>query len=181
MRRKHRHAGQGAQQAEPSDEELVRRLHASDIAAFELIYDRYSKLVFALCVRVLRDRQRAEEVMQDTFWRLWTKPESYDSARGKLSTFLIQIARSRSLDRLRAEKSRSRHTQDAQTDTGILANGDDESPLRIAIRSQERVAVRAAILGLSESSRDIIFLFYFEGLSQSEIAERLGKPLGTQD
>ena len=90
----------------PTDAVLIGRMTESDVAALEAVYARYSPRVYALCLRMMRNREHAEEVLQDTFWQLWKRPERFDPERGSLATFLFQIARSRCLDRLRFEQRR---------------------------------------------------------------------------
>ena len=118
--------------------------------------------------------------MQDTFWQLWSKPDQFDPARGKLSTFLNQVARSRCLDRLRAERSRTERVRSAteEVDPEDALNAV-ATPLQSAIALEDRHLVRRALSALEEQTRDVVVLRYFEGLSHVEIAERTGSPLGT--
>ena len=151
-----------------------------DVSALESLYDRHSTRVLAICLRILRDRDRAEEVMQDTFWQLWQRPDRFDPVRGRLSTFLAQIARSRSLDRLRAERSRTDRVEAARLE--IEVHGDEadlEAPdARLAL-TERGEQVRAALAQLDVDQREIVGLTYFEGLSRAEAAERLALPIGT--
>ncbi|MFK7894732.1 MAG: RNA polymerase sigma factor [Myxococcota bacterium] len=162
------------------DPELQDRLKQSDTEALRELYREFSPTVFALCLRMLRDRQRAEEVMQDTFWQIWSKPDQFDPARGKLSTFLTQVARNRCLDRLRAERSRTERVRSAteELDPRDVMHAVP-TPLQSAIDLEDRHLVRRALSGLEAKTRDVVVLRYFEGLSHIEIAERTGSPLGT--
>lgn len=151
-----------------------------DVNSFQEVYKQQSPGVYALCIRMMRDTQRAEEVMQDTFWQLWTKPGQFDPKRGRLSTFLYQVARSRCLDRLRAERSQTERIRAAHGEVELDSpERSGPTPLHLAVKAQDRLQVRRALDGLSPDLRSAVILTYFDGLSQSEIAERLDAPVGT--
>ena len=163
-----------------SDRALMNRLEAGDVEALDVIYDRFAGVVLALCLRILRDHARAEEAMQDTFLQLWNQADRYDATRGKLSTFLFQIARSRALDRVRSESSRSRLVRPSATDHEVeSAESGDASPLQSAIQIEEQKRARYALNSLSPIPREVFTLFYFDGLTHPEIAVQVGVPLGT--
>jgi RNA polymerase sigma-70 factor (ECF subfamily) len=159
---------------------LLPAVARGDLAAFETLYDRYSSTLYALLLRILLNAEDAQEVLQETFVKVWTSARMFDSVRGSEVAWLISIARSRGIDKLRARKIRGDRENDAGREISIhssfveRAKGADE-----AIRSQERTAVRGALAELPEAQRVALELAYFEGLSQSEIAERLSEPLGT--
>ena len=165
------------QTAEPSFVPAVAR---GDLAAFEQLYDRYSSTIYALLLRILSSPEDAQEVLQETFVKVWTSARMFDAVRGSEVAWLISIARSRGIDRLRSKKIRSDRENDAGREISIhsgfvhTATGAEE-----AILSQERSAVRSALAELPEAQRIALELAYFDGLSQSEIAEKLGEPLGT--
>lgn len=165
------------QTAEPS---LVPAVARGDLAAFEQLYDRYSSTIYALLLRILASPEDAQEVLQETFVKVWTSARMFDALRGSEVAWLISIARSRGIDRLRSRKIRSDRENDAGREISIhagfvhTATGAEE-----AILSQERTAVRSALSELPEAQRVALELAYFDGLSQSEIAEKLGEPLGT--
>lgn len=152
----------------------------SDVEAFEKVYERHSPRVFAICLRMMHSRPLAEEALQDTFWQLWRKPERFDASRGSLVTFLLQIARSRCLDRLRFE--RRRPGVEASPTRGLenseLSAGGP-TPFQNAHFAEERARVRKALDELAPECRDVVVLAYFEDLSQSEIARLTSVPLGT--
>jgi RNA polymerase sigma-70 factor (ECF subfamily) len=159
---------------------LVPAIARGDLAAFEALYDRHSSTLYALLLRILGNPEDAQEVLQESFVKVWTSARMFDAVRGSEVAWLISIARSRGIDRLRSRKIRSDRENDAGREISIhssfveKATGADE-----AIRSQERVAVRSAMAELPDAQRIALELAYFEGLSQSEIAERLNEPLGT--
>ncbi|MEA2239772.1 MAG: hypothetical protein QOC81_4496 [Thermoanaerobaculia bacterium] len=159
---------------------LLPAVAQGDLDAFERLYDRHSSTLYALLLRILANPDDAQEVLQETFVKAWTNAKMFDSVRGSDVAWLISIARSRGIDRLRSRKIRGDREDDAgrELSTGIgfveKRTGADD-----AIESEERTAVRGAVAELPEAQRVALALAYFEGLSQSEIAARLGEPLGT--
>ncbi|HEY8478024.1 MAG TPA: sigma-70 family RNA polymerase sigma factor [Chloroflexota bacterium] len=162
---------------EASDVELVRLLARRDDRALRELYDRYGRLAYSLAFRVLREREAAEEVVQDVFLKLWRDPDRYVPERGPFWTWLLSVVRHQAIDTLR---SRHRHDQGARLmkeKTGIVVANDD--PDEVAWLSERRARVRSALARLPEAQREAIELAYFEGLTQSEMAELLHEPLGT--
>jgi RNA polymerase sigma-70 factor (ECF subfamily) len=159
---------------------LLPAVARGDIASFEALFDRYSGTLYALLLRILGNPEDAQEVLQETFVKVWTNAKMFDAVRGSEAAWLISIARSRGIDKLRSRRIRVDRENDAGREISIHSSfvekttGADE-----AIRSEERTAVRGALAELPEAQRIALELAYFEGLSQSEIAERLGEPLGT--
>jgi RNA polymerase sigma-70 factor (ECF subfamily) len=145
----------------------MRRLADGDRAALGEFYDRYAGLVNALSLRILRDRPDAEDVVQEVFLQAWRQAARFDPARGTPEAWLCTIARSRALDRLRKRVARREDGED-------VAPPPTDTP-----RNEDVLAVRAALSGLSEAQRRALELAYYEGLTQTEIAARLGQPLGT--
>jgi RNA polymerase sigma-70 factor (ECF subfamily) len=162
--------------------ELVARRDAS---ALDALYARYAPLVFALCMRVLHSPAEAEEVLQEVFLELWRAGERYAAERGSARVYLIQLARSRALDRVRVRRRREGLIAEAGgpalVASELRAGGDPakHDALSEASLGEDKQRVRAALRGLSESERRVVMLAFFEGLSHSEIAARLGEPLGT--
>ncbi len=147
------------------------------------LYDRYGKTVYALALAIVREPADAEEVVVDAFGQAWRSVGSFDPARGSVGAWLATIARSRALDLVRARGRRTRAYERAAHFSGdglatpLAAPGTD--PGRGVERSEARQLVGRALAALPEPQRVAIELAYFEGLSQSEIAERLAEPLGT--
>jgi RNA polymerase sigma-70 factor, ECF subfamily len=164
------------------DSQLVGRMAAGEDAALGDLYDRYGKMVYALALAIVREPADAEEVVVDAFGQAWRRAGSFDATRGSVAAWLSTIARSRALDTVRARGRRVRAHERAAllSDEGlaapITAAGD---PAHGVEQSEARRLVSQALAALPGPQRTAIELAYFEGLSQSEIAERLAEPLGT--
>lgn len=158
-----------------SDADLLRALACGDETALGEIYDRYRLILFGLILRILHDREEAEDVLQETFLQVWRRADDFDEARGRAFTWLVTIARSRALDRLRAAASRVRIAAEAATiPRDEVGDATDE-----AVQSEQANILRRALAALPEEQRHALLLAYFEGLTQTEIATRLRTPLGT--
>jgi RNA polymerase sigma-70 factor, ECF subfamily len=157
------------------DTELVRGVVASDARALEEIYARHGAAVFGLARRVLADNERAEDVVQEVFLRLWNHPERFDPERGALRSFLNREAHSRAIERRRSEEARYRREQRHDRESAEPAY-DLEADALETIRSE---TMRSALAELSEGERDAIALAYFGGRTYREVADALGQPEGT--
>jgi RNA polymerase sigma-70 factor, ECF subfamily len=159
------------------DAALARRLLQRDVSAFEELYDRHSRLVYALVLRILQQATTAEEVVQDVFLQLWRNSAQYDVSRGPFVPWLLAMARNRALDQLRLKSERQRR-REYQTDQlpPVVAISDFEGSLD---EKRQATRVRALMASLNPQQRRAIELAYFEGLSHSEIANALREPLGT--
>jgi RNA polymerase sigma-70 factor (ECF subfamily) len=159
------------------DHDLVLRVADGDVAAFEAIYDRYSGQVFGLSLLVTGRRRAAEEATQDAFISLWRTARSYDPSRGALKPWLMSVVRNRSIDLLRREARHDRALEldDARAERLESAENTEE---QVAGREEAR-HTRELLAGLPSEQRRVIELAYFKGLTQTEIADRVGIPLGT--
>jgi RNA polymerase sigma-70 factor, ECF subfamily len=160
-----------------TDLEIFLAIQAQQVKALDVLYDRYSQLVYSTAVQLLNSVEEAEEVTQETFLRLWQRSGIYQPQRGSLSGFLITVTRSRSLDRLRSRSARQQKLQRIQTFTDGVSPYDP--PLEFVTVQERSNMVREALKQLSPDDRQILETAYYEGLSQSEIAKRDGIPLGT--
>jgi len=159
---------------------LLPAVAHGDLTAFEQLYDRHSSTLYALLLRILANADDAQEVLQETFVKAWTNAKMFDAVRGSDVAWLISIARSRGIDRLRSRKIRGDREDEAGREiSSSFGFVEKRTGADDAIQSEERSAVRGALAELPESQRVALALAYFEGLSQSEIAEKLGEPLGT--
>jgi RNA polymerase sigma-70 factor (ECF subfamily) len=156
---------------------LVSRLLQKDVKAFEQLYDRHSRPVYGLVLRILQQAGSAEEVVQDVFLQLWRNAGQYDESRGPFLPWLFTLARNRALDtlRLKSERQRRREDQTEELPQVVIAPEYEK-----AIDEKRRAEkVRAVMSALSAPQRKAIELAYFDGLSHSEIAAALKEPLGT--
>lgn len=159
------------------DAALVRRLLQQDVSAFEQLYDRHSRLVYGLLLRILQQAGTAEEVAQDVFLQLWRNAGQYDESRGPFVPWLLTLARNRALDTLRLKSERQRRREDQTEELPpVVAVPQYEKELDEKRRAEK---VRALMASLNPQQKKAIELAYFEGLSHSEIAYTLKEPLGT--
>ncbi len=157
------------------DNELIRRVAAGDNIALMALYDRHNRQAFGLAFRILGDAATAEEVVQDAFLSLWRNAKSFDTGRGGVRTWLLTIVHNRSIDRIRAAKSRASTVELEVADyAGIASDPWDDVTDRL-----DGAQVREAVAELPEDQRSAIELAYFQGLTHQEIAARTGLPLGT--
>ena len=165
---------------ELNDEELMQRLVYRDLTAFRTLYSRYSGLVYSTALRVLRDAQIAEDMVQEIFLRIWRKPESYTPTRGKFATWLTSVTRNRAVDEIRSRNRRYRHeTASPEEQERELPGPEGDDPGLRAELSDQRRLILTAMQRLPPEQRQTIELAYFGGLTQQEIAEQLNQPLGT--
>lgn len=159
------------------DAALVHRLLQRDVRAFEQLYDRHSRLVYGLVLRILQQASTAEEVVQDVFLQLWRNASLYDTSRGPFVPWLLTLARNRALDHLRLKSERQRRREDQTEELPPLALAPD---FEGSIDEKRRVSrVRELMASLQPQQKRALELAYFEGLSHSEIAAKLQEPLGT--
>jgi RNA polymerase sigma-70 factor, ECF subfamily len=160
-----------------SDATLVVQLLHRDMRAFEQLYDRHSRIVYALVLRILQQASTAEEVVQDVFLQLWRNAGQYQSDRGPFVPWLLTLARNRALDHLRLKSERQRRREDQAEELIAISRVPEYEKALDEKRRAERV--RSLIGTLSAPQKKAIEMAYFEGLSHSEIANALQEPLGT--
>src|SRR5262249_6336104 len=141
------------------------------------LYDRHARQIYSLALRILQDQSEAEDIVQEVFSQAWRQATRYDRSRGNVAAWLLTLARSRAIDRLRSRRARPDHSAEG----GVLLDlADQAAPADVQLLSAEQVArVRAALEALPLLQRVAIELAYYEGLTHSEIAARLEQPLGT--
>ncbi|NEO32494.1 MAG: sigma-70 family RNA polymerase sigma factor [Symploca sp. SIO3C6] len=159
-----------------TDVELFHALKAGKVSALGILYDRYASLVYGLAIKILANQQEAEDLTQEVFLILWRKG-NYNPARGSLSSFLVTIARSRAIDRLRSHNTKLKFLQRWQK------NMTDETafptPFEQVSVQERRVYVRQALAQLPQKQRQVLEMAYYQGCSHSEISQQLNTPLGT--
>ena len=157
------------------DVELLHAVARGDEAALARLYDSYRVILFGLLVRILNSREEAEDVLQDVFIQIWRRAKDFDEKRGRPFTWLVTLTRSRGIDRLRQLGARQRLAVSAEHDRSEEASDALSDTIKVA----QKEIVKSALAQLPEEQRNTLVLAYFEGLTQSEIASRLGAPLGT--
>lgn len=162
--------------AQTSDADLMVMITAGKAEALETLYDRYAGLSYSLALRVLGDRGAAEEVVQDTFVTLWRKSGTYRPEAGKVHSWLLRIVRNRAIDELRRQKSPVRGKRAYNLESDTLADPSEVDELGA---SELRSMVGEALEELPEDQREVVEMAYLKGLSQKEISEYTGVPLGT--
>lgn len=157
------------------DGDVMVRLQRREPQALAELYDLYGGMIYRLVLRIVRDPGIAQDLVQETFLRAWNRAGAFDSERGAPGPWLLAIARNRALDYLRAHSRRGPNTIELnETEHPARFVGLSE-PLHFDVTRQ----VKRALEQLGDDQREAIELAYFEGMSQSEIAERMGQPLGT--
>lgn len=157
------------------ERDLIRRMgEERDQAAFLKVYDRYSRLVYNLARKILRDDSEADEVLQDVFWQLWKSISQIDLEKGNLFSWLVVLARNRSIDRLRSRLRRSETFEEGTLGSELNRPVNDRPDM-----FAEKISVLMALEQLSEPQRRAIEYAYYRGMSHHEIAAHLGEPLGT--
>jgi len=158
------------------DGDLLARLQRRDPQALAELYDRYGRMVFGLILRIVQDRGAAEDLVQETFLRVWNRAGGFDSEQGAVGPWLLAVARNRAIDFLRYRGRRPEASFELnETENPALFADAQSDPLRFDTVRQ----VKTALGKLNQQQREAIELAYFEGLSQTEIAARMKQPLGT--
>lgn len=169
------------------DEELFLALkegdHASHAAssaryALEIIYDRYGLLVYRLIYRMLKNAQEAEDLTQEIFINLQQRG-NYNPEKASFYTYLMVLTRSRTIDKIRSQRSKWKFLQNVGKIKDLIASQNSSNPMETISIDERAIQVREALKNLSQNQREVLELSYYEGLSQSEIAEKLNIPLGT--
>ncbi|AKQ66341.1 RNA polymerase sigma-70 factor, ECF subfamily [Myxococcus hansupus] len=161
-----------------SDQALLRQVALGSAQAMREVYARCGGRCFAIALRLLPSRADAEEVMQEAFLEVWRRAREFDPARGGLEAWVTTIARTRAIDRVRSLGTMARVVEGV-SHQGPPVSATPTAPDEAAGQGESRVRVLAALAQLPPEQREVVELAYFEGLSQREIAERTGDPLGT--
>ncbi len=173
-------AKRGVRVPNEADATLIRQMTAGDEVAFATFYDRFAPGLFSMIYAILHDQKESEDVLQEAFVQMWKRTATYDAARSSLFTWAVMIARHKAIDRLRSRQRQARLAEAIATESNIqsVSASVDQADNALA-RTDERGRVRAALSQLGETQREAIDLAFFGGLTQTQIAERLGAPLGT--
>jgi RNA polymerase sigma-70 factor, ECF subfamily len=165
-----------AMEAAPSDVQLVTRCANGDEGALAELYDLFGRAAYALALRIVRDATQAEDVVQEAFLDLWRGAARFDPSRSRPASYLLTFVHRRSVDLVRREQARPQRGGDVEDIAGRPGTDDVAASL---VAREQGASVRRALADLPPPQRQVLELAYFSGLSQSEIAEHLGEPLGT--
>jgi RNA polymerase sigma-70 factor (ECF subfamily) len=164
----------------PDDKVLLARVAASNNQALDLLSERYARVVYSLALRMLGNPELAEDIVQETFWRVWRRSATFQSGRGSVAGWIYGIARNLCIDELRRQRARPSEIRDT-AENPVLRNlvDADMDVIGLAQGNERRRLIEGALQQITADQRQAIELAYFGGLSQSEIAERLQSPIGT--
>lgn len=165
--------GETRHSSDPSDEQVLEAVGRGDHDALGVLYDRFGRLAYGLAFRILRDQALAEDAVQEAFLAVWRSADAYKRERAKPSTWILTVVHRRAVDLVRREERRRGEPLEAAPEP-TSAPADEDVTLHA-----RRAAVQAALTELSDDQRQALELAYYGGLTQSELAERLGVPLGT--
>jgi RNA polymerase sigma-70 factor, ECF subfamily len=167
---------------DPIDLSLLQRIAARESTALAELYDRHSRLLFGLILRIVRDRGDAEEILQEAFVRVWTRAEIYDARMGGPLPWIVRVARNCAIDRLRARRVRAAvHAPaiDLTTVEAATPASSTQTPEAAVLEAERRRTLTGALAGLPPEQRQLIEAAFFEGHTHSELAQRFALPLGT--
>ena len=161
------------------DRQLVRRIEGGDEEAFRSLFASYAPSAMALAVRVVRQTQLAEEIVQEAFLTLWRDPGVFDERRGSVKAWLMTMVHHRAVDVVRREEAQRRRSHEMVARIHEETEDPTEAVVEAVAAPAERDAIRTALRSLPDDQREVLQLMYFDGLSQSQIAQKTGAPLGT--
>lgn len=171
-------------QSDPAEEleyeiELLRRVGQGDQRSFAEFYDRAVALLFGIALRLMNSREAAEDVVQEVFLQIWEKAPLFDPGRGKPMTWAVTLTRNKAIDRIRSAQRRARLQDELKREATLFEEGEERSSFDAVSLGEVGKLARGALEKLPPEQREAIELAFLHSLSQSEIAERLGEPLGT--
>ena len=163
---------------------LLAQISQKDQKALEALYAKYQRIVYSLVLRIVRDEDEASELLQDVFVQVWQKADLFDQDRGNFNTWLLTLAHNKAINTLRSKAFKKRSLENRGDADDIMqwagaAATNASTPLTEQLANDARTQVLGALQQIPEAQREALRLAYYEGLSQSEIAEKLGVPLGT--
>lgn len=163
-----------------TDADLISRVSERDPKALEVLYDRYSRVVYSFALRIVGDPQIAEELVQEVFFRAWQQGSAFRETRGAFVTWLLSITHNMAIDEVRKRRRRPQKADSEEPELVLASMPDTSQDIEGEVwLSSLRATIEAAMWNLPPAQREAIELAYFQGLTQREISERLGEPLGT--
>lgn len=164
------------------EREWMLQLQNGDKLALRKLYDRFSNILLGMIYKILRDREESEDLLQEIFVKIWNKADQYDPSRGSAYSFIATLARNRAIDRTRSRAFKNQRKDDYvinDDEYSFNLSTDNPNPEEKLELNERAVGVRKALAKLNENERQVLYISYFDGLSQSEIAEKIDIPLGT--
>jgi RNA polymerase sigma-70 factor (ECF subfamily) len=164
------------------EREWMAQVQNGDKLALRKLYDRFSKILFGMIYKILRNKEESEDLLQEIFVKIWNKADQFDPSRGSAYSFIATLTRNRAIDRTRSRAFKNRRKDDYVINDDEYSfnlrteNPNPEEKIEITERA---VGVRKALAQLNEKERQVLYISYFEGLSQTEIADKIDIPLGT--
>ncbi|HAC15615.1 MAG TPA: hypothetical protein DCE78_06685 [Bacteroidetes bacterium] len=163
------------------EKDLLKRISNADSKAFEDFYDLYHGIMFRLIYSIVRQKEEAEDILQEVLHQIWTRSTFYDESKGSVYTWVSTMSRNKALDYLRSKSHKNNLKTDKDPDFFILSNIESNGldPLEKTILNNRALILSEALSSIPDDQKLVLQIAYFEGCSQSEIAEKLGIPLGT--
>lgn len=172
--------GKAAQGNADDETDLMKRIRARDAGALEELYDLYNRLLFAMVISIVKKREEAEDVLQEIFLKIWDKADLFDADRGNVYNWIITLARNQAIDRIRSKGYKKQEKQSVSIDESLFSLEEDlHNPMKTTIFSDRAELVKKALDEIPEEQSEVIKIAYYRGMSQSEISDYLGIPLGT--
>ena len=165
---------------DPEDRNLIDKIRSGEVDGMELLYDKYAAVLNGMLYKIVRDKTEAEDLLQEVFIQVWDRIDSYDTTRGSVFSWLATITRNAAIDKTRSKIYKTRVRESTELDNiQFNLNTDIPNPLENSILADHTKLVREALGQIPHEQREVIEIAYYQGMSQSEIAEQMQLPLGT--
>jgi len=171
-----------AKQSPEEEREWMAEVQAGDKKALGKLYNRYNRILFGMIYKVLRNREESEDLLQEIFVQAWEKADQYDPTRGTVYSFLVTMTRNKAIDRTRSKAYKNSKKDDHvinDDDFSLNLSHNSPNPEENMELNERAVKVREALGSLNKKEREVLYISYFHGLSQTEISDKIDIPLGT--
>lgn len=158
----------------------MEKIKAGDVNAFEELYDQYNRLLFGMIISIVKEREEAEDLLQEVFVKVWQKAHTFNKKRGNVYSWLVTISRNKAIDRIRSKDYKTQEKASVSVNKPAFSlEGDKYDPLETTIYSNRADIVKKALAKIPKSQRKVLEIAYYRGMTQSEISDHLDIPLGT--
>jgi RNA polymerase sigma-70 factor (ECF subfamily) len=172
--------GKAAHSGSDKEVQLMEKIKTGDADALEELYDQYNRLLFGMIISIVKKKEEAEDVLQEVFVNIWQKAHTFDEKRGNVYSWLVTMTRNKAIDRIRSKDYKTQEKASVNIDDPAFSlEGGKFDPLETTIYSDRAEMVKKALARIPESQREVLKFAYYRGLTQSEISDHLGIPLGT--